>query len=72
MSDLKKIYSASIRSIKAGENKKVSETRKCYEALSDKTSDYAIIIKSILDLHMESAKIYNNAPDEIVFEHEAF
>jgi len=72
MSDLKKIYSVSIKSAKAEANKKVRDTQKAYDLLKDKNSDYAYIINSMLFLYKESAEIYNNAPSEIIFEHEAF
>jgi hypothetical protein len=67
MNELKKIYRVSIKSEKAAANKKVRDAQRGYDALNDKTSEYAVINKSILDLHIESAKIYNNAPNEITF-----
>jgi len=72
MSDLKKIYSVSVREAKAEANKKVRDTQKAYDLLKDKDSDYAFIIKSVLDLYVDSSEVYNNAPSEILFEHEAF
>ena len=72
MNNLKKIYSVSVKEAKAEANKKVRDTQKAYDLLKDKNSDYAYIIKSVLDLYINSAEVYNNAPSEILFEHEAF
>ena len=72
MSDLKKIYSVSLQLARHEANEKVRDTTKCYSSLCDKESDYAVIIKSMLDLYVESAKIYNDAPNDITFEYEAF
>ena len=72
MSDLKKIYTVSLKSAKAEANKKVRDTQIAYDLLKNKESDYAFIIKSMLDLYIQSAEVYNNAPSEILFDHEAF
>jgi uncharacterized protein YeeX (DUF496 family) len=72
MNDLKKIYSASIKSERDDANKKVRDTQRSYDALVNKDSDYAYIIKSMLFLYKESAEVYNKAPSEIMFEHEPF
>tara|TARA_R110000764_G_scaffold10764_14_gene32874 strand:+ start:834 stop:1052 length:219 start_codon:yes stop_codon:yes gene_type:complete len=72
MDDLKKIYSNSIKSARVDANKKVSDAQRSYDILADKDSDYAHVIKSMLFLYKQSAEIYNNAPSEIIFEHEAF
>ena len=72
MSDLKKVYTVSLREAKAEANKKVRNTQLAYDLLKDKDSDYAFIIKSMLRLYIDSAEVYNNAPSEIMFEHEPF
>ena len=72
MSDLKKIYSVSLKSAKAEANKKVRDTQKAYDILANKDSDYAFIIKAMLRLYIDSAEVYNNAPSEILFDREAF
>ena len=72
MSELKKIYTVSLRSAKAEANKKVRDTQKAYDLLKDKDSDYAFIIKAMLNLYKDSAEVYNKAPSEIMFDHEPF
>jgi len=72
MSDLKKIYSVSLKCERVKANEKVRNTQKAYDLLKDKNSDYACILNSMLFLYKESAEVYNNAPSEIVFDHEAF
>ena len=72
MSELKKIYTVSIKEAKAEANKKVRNTQKAYDLLENKDSDYAFIIKAVLDLYIDSAEVYNNAPSEIMFDHEPF
>ena len=72
MSDIKKIYSVSVKSAKAEANKKVRDTQKSYDILKNKESDYAFVIKAVLNLYIQSAEVYNNAPSEILFDHEAF
>ena len=72
MSDIKKIYSVSVKSAKAEANKKVRDTQKAYDILENKKSEYAFVIKSVLNLYIQSAEVYNNAPSEILFDHEAF
>ena len=72
MSELKKIYSVSLKSAKAEANKKVRDTQKAYDLLASKDSDYAFIIKAMLRLYKDSAEVYNNAPSEIMFDHEPF
>jgi hypothetical protein len=72
MTELKKIYSASVKAARDKANKTVRETQKAYDLLKNKESDYAFIIKNVLDLYIESADVYNSAPSEILFDHEAF
>ena len=72
MSELKKIYTVSLKEAKAEANKKVRNTQKAYDLLENKDSDYAFIIKAVLDLYIDSAEVYNNAPSEIMFDHEPF
>ena len=72
MNDLKKIYSVSVKSARAKANKAVRDAQKSYGSLKDKESDYAFVIKKMLDLYIQSAEVYNNAPSEILFDHEAF
>ena len=72
MSDLKKVYSVSVKAARAEANKKVRAAGKGYHLLKDKDSDYAIIVKAVLDLYIQSAEVYNNAPSEIYFDREQF
>ena len=72
MSELRKLYSANIKLLRSEVKLRVREAQRGYDALPNKDSDYAVVLKSFLDLHIASAEIYNDASDEIVFEHEAF
>ena len=72
MNRIKRIYTVRLKNERAEANKKVRNTQKAYDLLVDKNSDYAFILNSMLVLYIQSAEVYNNAPSEILFEHEAF
>ena len=59
------VYAPSIREYRKESTKRLSETRRGYEALRNKESSYARAIKKILDLNEAVAKIYEEAPDLI-------
>ena len=72
MSDLKDIYKISLRDYRAKAKKALRENEKAYDCLVNKNSDYANIILAMQRLHRDAAEIYDNAPDEIMFDHEPF
>ena len=72
MNDLKKIYDVSLRAAKTEANKKVRDTQKAYDLLKNKDSDYAFVIKAMLNLYIDAAEVYSKAPSEIMFDHEPF
>lgn len=65
MDALNEIYRCSLNSARAEANKKVIEVQRSYDLLKDKNSDYAVMFKQMLDLYIESAEVYNNAPSDI-------
>ncbi len=72
MSDLKKIYRVTLRELRSKSKKTLQENEQAYRLLKNKDSDYANIILAIQKLNRQVSEIYDNAPDEIVFDHEAF
>ena len=65
MSDINDIYRISVKCARDDANKKVICTQKAYDTLKDKNSDYAIVVRAVLDLYIKSAEVYNSAPSEI-------
>ena len=47
MTELKKIYSVSVKAARDKANKTVRDTQKTYDLLKNKESDYAFIIKTV-------------------------
>jgi hypothetical protein len=65
MSDIMKIYSVSLKNIRAASKKRLRENEQCYNSLNNKDSEYARIVKALQDLHRQVYEIYKNAPNEL-------
>jgi len=72
MNEIKKIYKISLNACRTKSKKALRENERAYDCLKNKDSDYANAILAIQRLHRDVVEIYDNAPDEIMFDHEAF
>jgi biopolymer transport protein ExbD len=65
MSDIKKIYTASLRECRQEAKTTMKDAERAYLILKNKDSEYGRIVKAMAVLHRKAFLIYENAPNEI-------
>lgn len=64
-SELKKVYSLSVKHERQRMKKALDENKMCYESLINKESDYAKAVKALGDLREKAYSVYRDAPSTI-------
>lgn len=72
MSEFTGMYKITISNLRNESRQELRNLEKSYSTLSDKESDYALVLKSILELKRSVAEIYENAEDDIFSDRKPF
>ena len=67
MQSINQLYTANIKMARRDANETVKCSQRVYDSLKDKSSEYGVMCKRLLDLHIKAAAVYNDAPSEIDF-----
>lgn len=59
------VYAQTLSYARENQRRQLDNLERCYNAISNKSSKYAIAVKGILDLQRETMKIWDDAPEAI-------